>query len=291
VPPGRLYLANRPTFFRLADPHGIELQFVLLPYPTPACYPDETDAVRPGREEKNRYLQTRLAARLQGMIGSAAYRPDRQTVLMAHLHVRGANPHRLFQITEEQDVLFNPGDLLGGFAYNALGHIHQAQALGEEHVRYCGSIDRLSLDERDYVSSVAVFEVGEEGRVGDVRLLPLDATPIYEVILDRPAEEIPHLAARYPDHERALVKYTLTWQAGESRDEFLRKLDHIFPRWYHRDLHERGADLAATRHASLAAVPLSSGLTARHFVAQELDGDSDRDDVLALLDNVLTKVK
>src|SRR5262249_47674431 len=36
VAPGRLYLATEPTLLRLADPvHGIPVQFLLMPYPTP----------------------------------------------------------------------------------------------------------------------------------------------------------------------------------------------------------------------------------------------------------------
>ena len=39
VPPGRLYLAAEPTFLRLRDrADSFDVQFVLMPYPTPTRY-------------------------------------------------------------------------------------------------------------------------------------------------------------------------------------------------------------------------------------------------------------
>jgi len=291
VPPGRLYLANRPTFFRLQDRQKQEVQFVLLPYPTPGSYLDDGETVRVTREEKNRFLGTKLVSRLQQMRESGAYRKDLHTVLVGHIHVHGANRHTLFQMTEEQDVILKSGDLSGAFAYVALGHIHKAHALGEEHIRYCGSIERLNLDEREYSPHAVFFEIGPEGRQGEIRELKLEATPLYDIVIDNPAEEIPHLAARYSDAKTALVKYQLTHDAGQNRNEFLRQLDDIFPRWFERMLIERGAERVATQHASLPSQTLTPDQTARHFAEKELEASPDRDEVLQLLDEALAQVK
>ncbi|HEV3143846.1 MAG TPA: exonuclease subunit SbcD [Gemmataceae bacterium] len=291
VPPGRLYLANRPTFLRLKDLENQEVQFVLLPYPTPANYLDDGETIRVTREEKNRFLGSKLVSRLQQMRESGAYRKDLHTVLMAHIHVHGANRHTLFQMTEEQDVILKPGDLPGAYAYVALGHIHKAQALGEEHIRYCGSIDRLNMDEREYSPHVVFFEIGPNGRQAEICELKLEAASLYDVVIDNPAEEILHLASRYPDAETALVKYQLTYEAGQDRNEFLRQLDEIFPHWFDRKLIERGTDRAVTQHASLPAQALTPDQTARHFVEKELEPSADRDDILKLLDEALAQVK
>ncbi|MEJ7638614.1 MAG: hypothetical protein WKF75_11725, partial [Singulisphaera sp.] len=50
---GRFHLATRPTFCRLADRSGQEVQFVLMPYPTPERYLD--DAL-PRHETRDRLL-------------------------------------------------------------------------------------------------------------------------------------------------------------------------------------------------------------------------------------------
>src|SRR5262249_30443927 len=54
VPSGRLYLAAGPTLLRLADTDGQQVQFILMPYPTPARYLDQPAQHYANLEEKNR---------------------------------------------------------------------------------------------------------------------------------------------------------------------------------------------------------------------------------------------
>ncbi|MFL5339965.1 MAG: exonuclease SbcCD subunit D [Gemmataceae bacterium] len=292
ISPGRFYLATGASFFRLAG-RDAEVQFLMMPYPMPARYFDGSGQGGTTREEVNRKLQAAYSAKLQAMMTHAAYRGDVPAVLVAHVHVRGANPHQTFRISEEQDVVFNDGDIPAGFAYVALGHIHKAQALGGlDHVRYCGSVQRLSMDEREYSPGVPLVEIGPARRVGDVRLLPLEATPFYDIVIDDPAE-ISRLAARYPDAAEALVKYRLAWKPGaHNREELVRQIEVIFPRWYDRDVHEIGKDVEATRHESLPAQPLDPAQTVMYFLehCQELENASDRDELLKLAGEELAKM-
>ena len=82
------------------------------------------------------------------------------------------------------------------FDYVALGHIHKPQALGAKHVRYCGSIERMDLGEQADQKGVVLFEIGPDGRKGEPVVLPLPSTPIYEVVVLNPAEDLPRLEAR-----------------------------------------------------------------------------------------------
>src|SRR5262249_48250283 len=50
-------------------------------------------------------------------------------------------------------------------AYVALGHIHRAQAVGRETIRYAGSPFPLSCGERDYRHSVTLIELDPNGTV------------------------------------------------------------------------------------------------------------------------------
>src|SRR5580704_5344824 len=53
VPPGRLYLAANPTFVRLQDRGGgYDVQFVLMPYPTPGHYLKGDAGLRYGSPEE-----------------------------------------------------------------------------------------------------------------------------------------------------------------------------------------------------------------------------------------------
>ena len=290
VAPGRLYLATGPSFFRLADRGGREVQFLLMPYPTPTRYFDGSGQSGGTCEEVNRRLQAAYSNRLAEMMAAVQYRTDLQSVLIAHIHVRGAAlAHATFRISEEQDVLFNDGDIPAGFAYVALGHIHRAQCLGGlDHVRYSGSPERLDLGERDDAKSVAFIEIGPEGRIGTVRELPLEATAFHDVVIDNPAEQIPHLSAQYPDAETALVRYRLEWRSGQdNRDELVRGVEAIFPRSYDPVVEERGRAVDTTRHASLPEQTSDPSHTVLHFLEKELDADPDRDDVLTLARDLL----
>ena len=291
VAPGRLYLATGPTFYRVADHDGSEVQFVLMPYPTPPRYFDGPGQGAGTPAEINRRLQTAYQAALERIQASERFRQDIASVLIAHVQVRGVPTENGRELTEAQDVIFNDGSVPTAWAYVALGHVHRAQMLGGlEHVRYCGSIEHLNLDERDYPTSVVVFDIGPSHKARDIRVLQLPATPIYDVIIDHPEEEIPHLRSKYQDHEQALVQYRLAWKPGEhDRNALIQQIEAIFPRWYRSDPHEVGRAIEAARHASLPAEATGPERTVLHFLEKELELDSDRDDILTMAQELMNR--
>src|SRR5262249_31323655 len=155
-----------------------------------------------------------------------------------------------------------------GWTYVALGHVHRPQLIsGLEHVRYCGSIEHLSLDEREYPTGVVVFEIGPTLRAQNIRAIRLPATPIYDIIIDHPQEEIPHLESKYPDHTEALVQYRLSWKPGEhDRNALIREIEAIFPNSYKSEVHEVGRSIESTRHVSLPAESAGPAKTVLHFL-------------------------
>ena len=64
------------------------------------------------------------------------------------------------------------------FDYVALGHLHGAQKIGRETVRYAGSPLKYSFSEVHQKKSVTLVELKEKGTV-DIKLLPL--TPIHDM--------------------------------------------------------------------------------------------------------------
>lgn len=62
-----------------------------------------------------------------------------------------------------------------GFNYVALGHIHSAQKIGREEVRYCGSPLKYAVDEADSEKFVPVVTVDKDGRteIEQVKLVPM----------------------------------------------------------------------------------------------------------------------
>jgi exonuclease SbcD len=197
-------------------------------------------------------------------------------------------------MTEQEDVVFDDADLPLAFAYIALGHIHRPQALnGHVHVRYCGSIERLDLGESRDAKGVVLLDVGPEGRRGEPCILPLDATPVYEVCIRSPKNELPLLRDRYPDAARALVKIDCTYTAGiDGREETLRQLEEIFPRWYERQVAEAGA-LGRTLTAGEPVRTRSFEDTVRDYLSQELTNHDEalRDAVLARAEALMKEVQ
>jgi exonuclease SbcD len=128
------------------------------------------------------------------------------------------------------------------FAYVALGHVHKPQCLGgHPHVRYAGSIERLDLGEQRDVKGVVAVEIGPRGLTADPVVLPLDATPIYDVPVIDPSADLPRLRDEHPDAAADLVNLHVRYTAGaDDLETILRDLDEIFPRWYARDWTETG---------------------------------------------------
>jgi exonuclease SbcD len=290
---GRLYLATGPTLLRLADSTGQQVQFLLMPYPTPARYLEgESDRYRT-LQERNRLLQEGFTRRLNAILADGnAFDPSLPTVLSAHIHVQGSCLANLFRIAEDEDVVFPASDVPAGMAYVALGHIHKPQEIGGlAHVRYAGSIDRLDLGERQDEKSVCLVELGSDGLHGAPVLLPLPATPIYEVDIRNPREALPRLRRQYPDADSALVRYRLVWTAGvDDREALLRELSDIFPRWYDREVVE-----ALALQGGYPVDGFQPGLrsfpeTVREYLQAELADypDGDREAVLELAEEFLS---
>jgi exonuclease SbcD len=297
VDPGRLYLATGPTLLKLVDRETDKpVQFILMPYPTPRRYLEDEESQRyQSLDEKNRHLMAAYTSRLNAVQGHARFDRRLQTVLAAHVHVRGAQLNTLFRITEQEDVVLSDADLPMGFAYIALGHIHRGQCLaGQKHVRYSGSIERLDLGEKDDQKGVVLFDIGPEGLRGEPTVLPLEATPIYEIDIQTPQEEIPALRERYADAQNDLVRIVLHYTAGvDNREEILRELNAIFPRWYDRQILERNALDKITLVGGPAGPIKSFEQTVRDYLQQELANHSEefRAAVLARAEELMKEVQ
>lgn len=150
----------------LEDPFG-PVRFWLLPFLKPAhvrrFFPeteigDYTDAVRTA-------------------VGQMAVDARERNVLLAHQFVTGAARTASEELfvggTENVDAsVFAP------FDYVALGHLHGAQSVGRETVRYCGTPLKYSFSEARQEKSVTMVELGQKGSV-ELRAIPL--TPLRDL--------------------------------------------------------------------------------------------------------------
>ena len=137
----------------LSDAYG-EVRFYLLPFIKPAnvrrFYPDAviesyTDALRCAVEHMD-------------------IAPSTRNVLVTHQFVTGGVR------SESEDITVGGTDnvdaaVFDGFDYVALGHLHGAQSIGRETLRYSGTPLKYSFSEKDQEKSITVVELGEKGSV------------------------------------------------------------------------------------------------------------------------------
>ncbi|HEY0074670.1 MAG TPA: exonuclease subunit SbcD [Abditibacteriaceae bacterium] len=294
LPGGRLYISPTPRLMKLRDNSGQVVQFLLMPYPTPRYYLRDSDAQYNTVEEKNRAVQTQFKTALEQQ--KTRIDVTQPAVLISHIHVRGAQTHNLYRVTELEDVIFEPGDVPTSWAYVAYGHIHKPQSAveGAPHVRYCGSVERLDFAERVDEKSVVLFEIGAEGLKGAPQILPLETSPILYFNIEDPEREIAELRTKYADDPqalKALVKYTLRWEPGKhNRDDLCRQLGAIFPRWYSRDLIEIGRDNLASVRTERSAHDVAG--TVRSYLKTQFATlqPQQRDDLLQLGEELIMEV-
>jgi exonuclease SbcD len=291
----RFYLATGPTFFRIPDrTTGGEVQFVLLPYPTAQRYltRDEMQAYN-SLQEKNRHLTTAYMQKLTELQDHPFFRKELPTVLSAHIAVQGATLSGFFRLSEEEDIVFDAGAVPTNFAYVGLGHIHRPQTiLGHQHVRYSGSVERMDLGEAGDEKTCAIADIGPEGVEGEVQLREMPSTPILDLPITDPEIQIPRLAENYPRHADMLVRLSVHYTAGQqNREQILRDLDAIFPRWYFRELRERNA-LGETLTAGSEGHVESFEETVRGYLRQELiqHEEARRDRILARAEELMREV-
>lgn len=85
-------------------------------------------------------------------------------------------------------------ELLAGFDYAALGHIHKSMKAGSGRIRYCGTPLAVSVSEAGQEKSILMADLGEKGAV-DITRLPLK--PLREVrVIRGNLSEVLELACR-----------------------------------------------------------------------------------------------
>lgn len=154
---------GEPQCVTLQDAYG-SVHIYLLPFLKPAhvrhCLPPEE------AEQVTTYHEAVRCAVERLHINAAE-----RNVLVAHQFVTGAQTAG----SEAVNVggVDNIGaDVFADFDYTALGHIHKAQNVGSERVRYSGTPLKYSFAEWQQEKSVTLVELGEKGSVS-VTALPL----------------------------------------------------------------------------------------------------------------------
>jgi exonuclease SbcD len=149
----------------------IACEVLAVSYPTAACLPPSRAADGEPPDWQTRTLYAEL------LEASGARRGSVPLVVTGHLHVAGGleseGAERRIFVGGQHAVA--PDVFPDEAAYVALGHLHKAQAVGRETIRYAGSLLPLSATEISYRHSVTLLTL-DAGSVG-VAHIPL-ARPV-----------------------------------------------------------------------------------------------------------------
>lgn len=110
---------------------------------------------------------------IRTVIESMNINKDKRNILLSHQYVTGSNR------TESEEIVIGGLDNVDvscylDFDYVALGHIHRAQKLKQDNIRYSGTPIPYSFSEANDKKSVVVFDIMEKGSF-DFQLIPIDA--------------------------------------------------------------------------------------------------------------------
>lgn len=152
----------------LQDNYG-EVAVWCMPYNDPNLVADYLQTEVTGYQHAHELLIAAIEQRKQELkLGEIRH------VLVSHCFLDGGS-----ESDSERPLAMGGADKVApstfaDFDYVALGHLHQPQYKGAEHIRYSGSLLKYSFSEHQQRKSITMVELNEQGFTG-VELLPLTA--------------------------------------------------------------------------------------------------------------------
>lgn len=155
----------------LRDEYG-EVHFWLLPF------------LKPGyvRGLCGGELPESYTAAIRAVLEREQIDPGERNVLVSHQFYTGkdiSTGENIIPETCDSEFLSVGGidnvdiSVLKDFDYAALGHLHGAQKVGKEHIRYCGTLLKYSVSESGQEKALHMVELGDKGAPVKVEKLPL----------------------------------------------------------------------------------------------------------------------
>ena len=148
----------------------------------------------------------------------------KRNVIVAHQFVTGANR------SESEDISVGGTDnvdvrVFDDFDYVALGHIHGAQKMTRETVRYSGTPLKYSFSEANHHKSITIVEMYEKG---NVEILTKDFVPLHDMrIIKGSYNEITHRANYEKTNTNDYIQVILTDE--EDVADAISRLRTIYP--------------------------------------------------------------
>lgn len=149
---------------------GMRANVLAVSYPTAACLPP-LGAYGGDIARATADLYAELMEQAEPHLGGLPL------IVTGHLHVAGGleseGAERRILVGGQHAI--GPHDLPEEADYIALGHLHKAQHIGRDTIRYCGSLIPLSSAEQSYRHGVTLVELGDRaGAAVRIEQIPLE---------------------------------------------------------------------------------------------------------------------
>lgn len=182
-------------------------------------------------------------------------REERNVLLSHQFYISGEDRP---QVCDSEQPSLTVGGLdeidirvLEDFDYAALGHLHGAQRVGRESVRYCGSPYKYSVSEERHEKAVTLVTLGEKGKEPEIQYLPLHG--LQDVRRERGTlEEILRRGPEETRHDFVSVTVTDERESFAMREQLEEVYDHLLE--FHMDndrvrktLEETGEEIPVLR--------------------------------------------
>lgn len=152
------------TPIEIQDKNGESVLFYGLPYTDPEQVRHHYKVSVSNHDEAHQYLAEQL---------NEVVDPSKRNVLLSHCFIDGAQTcesERTLSIGGADRVSY---EHFQQFDYVALGHLHQAQKRGAEHIRYSGSIMKYSFSEQYHNKAMTLVEFTAETSEPLITSVPL----------------------------------------------------------------------------------------------------------------------
>ena len=277
--PRRMYLATRPRVLTV-EARNERLNFVLLPFPTPARYAMQGAEDSDGAASRNERIARRFVEAMEDLQREAAG-SRLPAVLLAHITLDNTEvgPHRL----GPRDDIVVPRSAFPSFEMAVVGHIHKPQRLGAAHFYYVGVLDRMDIGEADYETRVLLADIAPDGSC-EVTSLPLDPTP-FQLVEAETEEDLQRAHDFMPNPELALVKLRLRAAFGAPTAPLIAAARELFPRLYGNVEHEWiGPPNAGPQVEGLD--PADVATTIHRYLTEQVEDERERAELLELVDEL-----
>ena len=147
-------ISSPPVQICINDKHG-PVYFYPIPYATPLSCRDlfQDEGIKTHHDGMEK-----LVAEVKSI-----HPENERSVLIGHAFVAGGEESDSERILGVGGATVVSPNLFFGFDYVALGHLHRPQKVGDDHIRYSGSLLKYSFSETEHQKGMTLVELNDGG--------------------------------------------------------------------------------------------------------------------------------